>query len=73
MIILPGEYSLETNDSCMFGSLLSWRPLRLITRWLIFLMLLKLSNSSAKPDVEGMWDSTFVFIHPKGPKLMYRL
>ncbi|XP_050256089.1 probable LRR receptor-like serine/threonine-protein kinase At5g63710 [Quercus robur] len=53
MAAKTSEYSLETNDSCMFGSLLSWRPLRLITCWLIFLMLLKLSNSAEKPDVEG--------------------
>ncbi|GMY12617.1 probable LRR receptor-like serine/threonine-protein kinase At5g63710 [Fagus crenata] len=37
----------------MFGAFLSRHPLRLITHWLIFLMLLILSNSSGVPDVEG--------------------
>ncbi|XP_035550525.1 uncharacterized protein LOC109004715 [Juglans regia] len=48
----PSEYSLEIEDRCMFGNVLSWHPLKLTICWLVLLMLLTISYSSKEPDVE---------------------
>ncbi|KAJ7957089.1 LRR receptor-like kinase [Quillaja saponaria] len=49
----PGEGSLEVKKTYMFGSVCSRDPLKLLTRWLILLIFLRISFTSTDPDVEG--------------------
>ncbi|KAB1210472.1 hypothetical protein CJ030_MR6G010768 [Morella rubra] len=49
----PSECSSEIQDGCIFVTFLSCHPLKLILRWLIFLIFLNIGYSSKEPDVEG--------------------
>ncbi|KAJ7945156.1 Receptor-like protein kinase [Quillaja saponaria] len=56
----PGEFSLEIKKIHMFGSVYSRDPLKLLIRWLILLMFLRISFTSTDPDVEG--EALFQFL-----------
>ncbi|TKY60478.1 LRR receptor serine/threonine-protein kinase [Spatholobus suberectus] len=49
----PGEFSLEIKEVHMFRPNFSRGPLKILTRWLIFLTILKVSCAIKDPDVEG--------------------
>ncbi|XP_027919529.1 probable LRR receptor-like serine/threonine-protein kinase At5g63710 isoform X1 [Vigna unguiculata] len=49
----PGEFSSEIKEVYMFRRNLSRVPLKILTRWLIFLTILKVSSAIKDPDIEG--------------------
>jgi len=50
----PGEFSLEIKEVYMFRPNFSRGPLKILTRWLIFLTILIVSSAIKDPDVEGV-------------------
>lgn len=61
----PGEFSLKIKEVYMFRRNLSRVPLKILTRWLIFLTILKVSSAIKDPDVEGVVKFTVILSTPE--------